>query len=128
MTNTVDLASEQEYKIDLAKFTIRRIARKAFDLVVEAQMQTFKVNGTVSTINSVLDQKQQEFLAMAAEEDQQAKEFAIQSKQLQVQVSNLFDDATEDLDEMIRQDYEFKEMIADARQGESEVLASYDDA
>ena len=67
-------------------------------------MQTFKVNGTVSTINSVLDQKQQEFLAMAAEEDQQAKEFAIQSKQLQVQVSNLFDDATEDLDEMIRQD------------------------
>ena len=39
---------------------------------------------------------------MAAEEDQQAKEFAIQSKQLQVQVSNLYDDATEDLDEMIR--------------------------
>ena len=91
-------------------------------------MQTFKVNGTVSTINSVLDQKQQEFLAMAAEEDQQAKEFAIQSKQLQVQVSNLFDDASEDLDAMIRQDYEFKEMIADARQGESEVLASYDEA
>ena len=45
-----------------------------------------------------------------------------------MQVSNLLDVATENLDEMIRQDQDFKEMIADVRQGESEVLASYEEA
>ena len=111
ISDTVDSASSLEQRTNRAKFTVNRIAKRAFDLVVETQMENFKVDEAIKRVDHILDKKRQKYEATNKENNKKAMELAVTAKVLEVDAQSIFDDSMFAFDEMITMDDEFYTLL-----------------